>query len=179
MAVAAAITGHQDEARFWSHLPATLTAVKALQNAIQIKQQQQAAAAGTSGTAASGCTPESTTPKSDTQQSRGDEPDIDTVSDYDRMVQQAVQGTAADGNPLSRKSGSPAAGSPLSRRGSVPGRVRCSSGPEQLMSGGAGGAIKVAAAGRPVRLWDDELVLSDAQERLLWHEALPGQVMRG
>jgi hypothetical protein len=27
-----------------------------------------------------------------------------------------------------------------------------------------------------VLLWDEELVLSDAQERLLWHEALPGQL---
>jgi hypothetical protein len=30
-----------------------------------------------------------------------------------------------------------------------------------------------------VRLWDEELVLSDAQERLLWSEAPPGQVFDG
>jgi hypothetical protein len=30
-----------------------------------------------------------------------------------------------------------------------------------------------------VLLWDEELVQSDAQERLLWHEALPGQLFDG
>jgi hypothetical protein len=30
-----------------------------------------------------------------------------------------------------------------------------------------------------VLLWDEELELSDAQERLLWHEALPGQLFDG
>lgn len=32
---------------------------------------------------------------------------------------------------------------------------------------------------RPVRLWDEDLVLSEAQEVLLWHEALPGQLLEG
>jgi hypothetical protein len=30
-----------------------------------------------------------------------------------------------------------------------------------------------------VRLWDEELVLSEAQEVLMWHEALPGQLLEG
>jgi hypothetical protein len=30
-----------------------------------------------------------------------------------------------------------------------------------------------------VRLWDEALVLSDAQERLLWHEALPASLFEG
>ncbi len=34
----------------------------------------------------------------------------------------------------------------------------------------------MAAAERPALLWDDELVLSEAQERLLWHEALPAHL---
>ncbi len=34
-------------------------------------------------------------------------------------------------------------------------------------------------SGRPVRLWDEDLVLSEAQEVLLWHEALPGQLLEG
>lgn len=178
MAVAAHMSGHQDEACFWSALPATLESVKVLQTAIQ---QQQEAACGAPFTAAD----ENSSPRHST----ADELDIDTVADYDRMVQQAVeaQETAPGFSGSSRCVGIPKAESTpaggayspavvRTKSGAVPGRVRCSAGCQQLMTEGLG-ALKIAAAGRAVRLWDEQLVLSHAQERLRWHEALPSQVL--
>lgn len=181
MAVAARLSGDQDEARFWSALPATLASVKVMQAAIQ--QQQEAA----SGTPTAAAAQSATT--SHPRHSTADELDIDTVAGYGCMVQQAVEtkAQAAGVGGSSGCVGTPKAGTRTTTgagsahaairtgSGAVPGRVRCSSGSEQLMTEGLG-AIKIAAAGRAVRLWDEDVVLSGAQERLLWHEALPSQV---
>eukprot|EP00878_Enallax_costatus_P014287 GHUV01014945.1.p1 GENE.GHUV01014945.1~~GHUV01014945.1.p1 ORF type:complete len:500 (+),score=179.13 GHUV01014945.1:122-1621(+) len=192
MAVAARVSCHHDEARFWLALPATLMTVKALQTAILQHQESasitQTAAEGAAAAAGSETAAAATV---DVRSSTSvDESDVDFVSDYDRLVQQGVESkppAAVHTNSPARASigttaaanagGSPVA-SGVTRKGSsgaVPGRVRCSTGPEQIMSEGLG-AIRIAAAGRAVCLWDEELVLSAAQEKLLWHEALSGQV---
>jgi hypothetical protein len=216
MAVAARISGQQEEARFWSALPATLQrSVKAMHTAIQAAQQQQqqqqtstvatptaAATDNTSATAgalSSGVERDSAaggiTPKGSQSLPGSDaDADLDSLDDYDRMVQQALEGTSSGSSSLPKSAAAAAAGAPqassspassspvkqqqqgLTRRSSaVPGHVRVASGGEPPQFSARGG-IRVAAAGRPVLLWDDELVLSDAQERLLWHEALPGQL---
>ncbi|GBF90134.1 hypothetical protein Rsub_03267 [Raphidocelis subcapitata] len=44
---------------------------------------------------------------------------------------------------------------------------------QQEPPAGAGLVMRRVRTGRAVRLWDDELAVADAQERCLWHEAMP------
>jgi hypothetical protein len=160
MSVAARLSGHADEARFWTALPATLANVKTMQAALRQRQQQlstgsthlappsPAATTGSSLSAAAaaatgGMSPHLPAPTevpapaaAAAAAAAGDGP-----PDYDSFVRQALESSAA-------VAGSPVA-SPLGRRGSaaaVPGRVLYSGGSDAAQFSGQG-PIKQVAAG--------------------------------
>lgn len=204
MSVAAHLSGHTDESRFWAALPATLAHIKTLQDAIQQRQQQQqeqqlsrrtsaastatlpggstteltnagtprsstAAGVAVGGVTSTAAVPEATpTAEAASAAGAGDasstmeaDDSIPDPSDYDFMVQQALEssslqaGQPTPASPIVSSSirGAAAAAevagaSPLARRGSgavVPGRGLYSGPPQQQFS--SQGAIRRVAQG--------------------------------
>jgi hypothetical protein len=187
MSVAAHLSGHSDESRFWTDLPATLAHIKTLQDAIQQRQQQQqeqqqlsrrasaippSAVGGSSlsdlaGTGTPGATAAAAAAGADSAgvdaaaeaaaaAAVDEDADVADASDYDFMVQQALEGSlpaanTAQTSEASSPAAAAAAGSSSHSLGSgsvVPGRVLYSGSQQQQFS--RQGTIRRVAQGTTV-----------------------------
>eukprot|EP00877_Chromochloris_zofingiensis_P015230 jgi/Chrzof1/9961/Cz04g22020.t1 len=147
MAVAARVSGDLEESKFWTHLPATLSSVRSIFNAITAAHKATPAPAGSQQLPPA---PSLATAPSTNEASQHDAAaDVDggdlDVDGYDRLVQQALAGPPGS---VSSRGNTPKpsadAGTPFAARKSslVPGHVLYT-GPGQYVNS----AIKQVAAG--------------------------------
>ncbi|GIM02414.1 hypothetical protein Vretimale_7287, partial [Volvox reticuliferus] len=181
MAAAAQVAGDRDEARFWIHLPATLAAVRERERerAAQEYHIPGSSAAGVSGTAAMA--------HASAAHGRG-AGGAGSVLPY-RQLQRTASASASAAVAVQQLPASEVAG-PSSQAAGSSSRLRTASASgmmttankyEAEVAGGAatsaGGVRHVGGVRGTVLLWDERLVLAEAQERIKWREAHSGAVL--
>ncbi|GLI63490.1 hypothetical protein VaNZ11_006472, partial [Volvox africanus] len=167
MAVAAHVAGDSDEARFWSHLPATLASVRERQE-YHIPGNW---AEGVDGTAA--------VPHASVAAGR-----VGAGSDlpYRQLQRTASASAAVAVQPAAVATSAtelPGPSGPESRSGPRTSSVSSMTTTVDMYdAAAAGGAATSVGGGRgAVLLWDERLVLAEAQERIKWREAHSGAVL--
>ncbi|GIL67204.1 hypothetical protein Vafri_20629, partial [Volvox africanus] len=163
MAVAAQVAGDSEEVRFWSHLPATLAAVRERQE----YQNSGNGAEGVDGRAAVA----HVSVAAGRAGARSDLP-------Y-RNFQRTASASAAVGvqQPAAAATSATELAAPRSgpRTSSASGMITTVDMYDAAPAGGA--ATSVGGGSGAVLLWDERLVLAEAQERIKWREAHSGAVL--